>query len=703
MVISTRQNSVNQNTPPVIDEAPTQNLTNLVQDMVNIAVNAAVERIRQELVVQRPESREDVKGWLFKCEQFFKVDNIAEESKANLVSIHLFDLALMWHRQFVKFMGDDVAWDDYIDAFDRWLCRNNLDDDQCISFLLAGLSNEIELAVCPIPWLGIQWLANLGNILTNFKELRMEFKYKGKRLLRGSPKGELQWVQGTKLHIQTPSVELSSMVLCVYPTTTLHMIEATESQQVPNQITELLQQYVDVFTIPTTLPPTRPFDHINPLKEGTFPINSRPYRHLTTQKDAIEVVVKELLDTGVIRDSQSPFSSPVVMVKKKDGTWRMGIDYRRLNNATIKDKFPIPVIEELIDELQGYQYFTKLDLRSGYHQIRMHPDVVEKTAFKTHEGHYEFLVMPFGHTNAPSTFQALMNSVFKAFLRRFVLVFFDDTLVYSPDLETHVWHLDLVLQVLRQHTLYAKQLCLGLRRLSTWEICEGALISYPLTQLLKKNGFKWSETAQAAFDQLKQPMTEAPLLKLPDFNKLFILETDASIGGIGAVLQQGGTSSSKITTPSQMKWLPKLMRFDYEILYKQGSENKAADALSRIPTSAQLRKGKLVVGNNEELRQQLLQYFHADLSGGHSGVQATLKRIIGLCYWKKLRQQVKVFVAIYRLCQTNKPDLSAYPGLLQPLPISTLVWSEISMDFIEGLPSSNGKSLSHPFTAAQIA
>ncbi|GJY87372.1 reverse transcriptase [Tanacetum coccineum] len=263
--------------------------------------------------------------------------------------------------------------------------------------------------------LGIQWLATLGNILTNFKELRMEFKYKGKRvLLRGTPK-------------------------------------------IPEKITEILHQYKDVFVVPTTLPLTRSCDHQIPLKEGTIPINSRPYRHPPTQKDAIEVMLKELLDTGVIRDSQSPFSSPVVMVKKKDGSWRMCINYTKLNNATIKDKFPIPVIEELIDEFQGSQYFTKLDLRSGYRQIRMHPNDVEKTAFKTHEGHYEFLVMPFGLTNAPSTFQALMNSVFKAFLRRFVLVFFDDILVYSPDLETHVWHLELVLQVLRQHTLYAKQ------------------------------------------------------------------------------------------------------------------------------------------------------------------------------------------------------------------------------------------------------
>ncbi|GKC64942.1 retrotransposon-related protein [Tanacetum coccineum] len=255
----------------------------------------------------------------------------------------------------------------------------------CKGFTWKCRDVEIQSDVMIIPLggcemvLGIQWLASRGNILTNFKELKMEFKYKGKRvLLRGTPKSEIQWMQ-------------------------------------------------DVFAMPTTLPPKRPFDHKIPLKKGTIPINSMPYRHTPTQKDAIEVMVNELLKTGVITG-----------VKKKDETWRMCIDYRRLNNATIKDKLPIPVIKELIDELQGSQYFTKLDLRSGYHQIRMHPEDVEKTAFKTHEGHYEFLVMPFSLTNAPSTFQALMNSLFKAFLRRFMLVFFDDILFYSPDLETHV-------------------------------------------------------------------------------------------------------------------------------------------------------------------------------------------------------------------------------------------------------------------------
>ena len=197
----------------------------------------------------------------------------------------------------------------------------------------------------------------------------------------------------------------------------------------PEEVQALLHEFDDVFSKPSTLPPPRPYDHTIPLLPDAVPVNTKPYRYSPMHKDEIERQVKELLSNGLITQSTSPFASPVLLVQKKDGTWRFSVNYRKLNSLTIKNRFPLPIIEEILDELAGTKFFTKLDMTAGYHQIRMATLDEFKTTFKTHHGHFQFKVMPFGLTNAPATFQCVMNEILQPFLRKFVLVFLDDILI----------------------------------------------------------------------------------------------------------------------------------------------------------------------------------------------------------------------------------------------------------------------------------
>lgn len=187
-------------------------------------------------------------------------------------------------------------------------------------------------------------------------------------------------------------------------------------------IEQLLLTYRSIFDTPKTLPSFQSQDHHIPTLPNSPPVNVKPYCYPHYQKQVMTTLIHEMLTDGIITPSRSPYSSPVLLVKKKDGTWRFCVDYRSLNAITIKDRYPIPTVDELLDELHGTSIFSKIDLHAGYHQIRVATTDTHKTAFRTIDDHYEFLVMPFGLFNAPSTFQATMNDLFHHVLRQYVLV-----------------------------------------------------------------------------------------------------------------------------------------------------------------------------------------------------------------------------------------------------------------------------------------
>src|SRR5262249_20834922 len=192
------------------------------------------------------------------------------------------------------------------------------------------------------------------------------------------------------------------------------------------------------------------------LMANTEPISKAPYPMAPVELQELKKQLQELMDQGFVRPSVSPWGAPVLFVKKKDGSMRLCINYRELNRVTIKNKYPLPRIDDLFDQLRGAKIFSRIDLKSGYHQIRIKAEDVSKTAFRTRYGHYEFLVMPFGLTNAPAVFMDLMNRVFKTLLDVCVIVFIDDILVYSSNEKQHEEHLRSVLQILRNNKLYAK-------------------------------------------------------------------------------------------------------------------------------------------------------------------------------------------------------------------------------------------------------
>ncbi|KAA3484963.1 Retrovirus-related Pol polyprotein from transposon 17.6 [Gossypium australe] len=351
------------------------------------------------------------------------------------------------------------------------------------------------------------------------------------------------------------------------------------NENLPSSNVSLLQEFKDVFSedIPSGLPPIRGIEHQIDFMPGATIPNRPAYQSNPEETKELQRQVNELVEKGYIRESLSPCIVPILVVPKKDGTWSMCVDCRVASYTHLDD---------MLDEFSGTQLFSKIDLKSGYHQIRMREGDELKTAFKTKHGLYKWLFMPFGLTNAPSTFMCLMNYVLRAFIDKLCVVYFDDILIYSKSLEDHLFHLKSVLEVLRKETLYAdlkkctfctnKVFFLGfvvsseelevdqdkVKAIREWPrptsisqvrsfhglasfyrrfVPNFNTLAAPLTIVIKKtSSFQWNEEQENAFNSIKDCLTNAQLLVLPDFNKTFEIECDASGFEIEDVLTQDG-------------------------------------------------------------------------------------------------------------------------------------------------------------------
>nr|GFB09912.1 putative reverse transcriptase domain-containing protein [Tanacetum cinerariifolium] len=302
------------------------------------------------------------------------------------------------------------------------------------------------------------------------------------------------------------------------------------------------------------LPPLRQVEFKIELIPGAAPIARAPYRLAPSKLKELSDQLKELSEKGFIRLSSSPWGALVLFVNKKDGSFRMCIDYRELNKLTVKNRYPLPRIDDLFDQLQGSIVYSKIDLRFGYYKLQIREEDILITAFRTRYGHFEFQVMPFGLTNAPAVFMDLMIRVCKPYLDKFVIVFIDDILIYSKNKEDHKEHLKTILELIKNEKLYAKfSKCnfwlesvhfLGhvidsngvhvdptkVEAIRNW--------SAPTTSTEKNKKYEWGMEEEEAFQNLKQKLCSTPILALPEGTKNFIVYCDASLKGYGAVLMQ---------------------------------------------------------------------------------------------------------------------------------------------------------------------
>lgn len=661
---------------------------------------------------------------------------------------------------------------------------------------------------------------------------------------------------------------------------------ATPNPHLTNVPTEL-HKFGNMFleSSAAVLPPHRPHDLAINLQEGKEPPFRPMYNMSRNELQALRDYITENLSKGFIRYSESPAGAPILFVKKSDGSLRLCVDYRGLNEITVKNRHPLPLLPETLTQIAKAKYYTKLDLRWGYHQLRIKEGDEWKTAFRTRQGHFEYQVMPFGLTNAPAAFQHWVNDLLRPHLDDFCTAYLDDILIYSDDMDQHQEHVQKVMGILSQNGVHLKpEKCefyvqetkyLGMvispdgvsmdqKKVATvqdWETpqnvkdvqCFLGFASFyrrfiygyskvvsPLTALTRKNiKFQWTPSADHAFNKLKEAFVSAPILRHFDPDRKIIVETDASDYVSAAVLSQhdddgilhpvaffSGKHSpaecnyeiydkellaiirafeewryylegakfpvtvisdhrnleyfmtKKDLNRRQARWSEFLSRFDYVIQFRPGKQGGKPDALTRrsgdlpkegderlkhqsqivlkqenledknklsllagsfinepaektvslpdlfsqayqmdsfpgevllmlhtkvkhsreislaecseSPEGLLLYRNAVYVPNSDKLKLRLLQEHHDSPSAGHPGRAKTLELLTRTYYWPTMRKYVDQYVQNCHLCRQSKATRSSPQGVLRPLPIPTEPWTDLSMDFVTGLPDSNG-------------
>nr|GEW14292.1 hypothetical protein [Tanacetum cinerariifolium] len=385
------------------------------------------------------------------------------------------------------------------------------------------------------------------------------------------------------------------------------------------------------------------YDNEN-LVPGVAPVARAPYRLAPAKLQELSTQLQELFDRGFIRLSSSPWGAPILFVKKKDGSFQMCINYRELNRLTVKNRYPLPRINNLFDQLQGSRVYSKIDLRSGYHQLRVREEDIPKTAFRTHYGHYEFQVMPFGLTNIPAVFMDLMNRVCKPYLDRFVIVLIDDILIYFKSRKEHKGNLKLIMRLLKKEELYAK-----FSKCRFW--------------LSKTNvKFDWGDKAEAAFQLLTQKLCSAPILALPEGSDNFVVYCDASHKGLGAVLMQRekviAYASRQLKILSAQSKARKEKNFINEDLH--GMINKLEPRAD----------GTLCLNNRSwipcfgDLRALIMYEYHKSKYSIHLGSDKMYQDMKKLYWWPNMKEEIANYVCKHLTCAKIKIEYQKLSSLL---------------------------------------